>query len=106
LNELGLVEAHGATRSRTYTLAPVIYQAMGDEAAYTRQVGFSKLQNEQLVLNYVAQYGQIQRAGVMELCRLTKDQASKLLAKLRDQNRLVQNGTYRTTFYTLPDDSG
>jgi ATP-dependent DNA helicase RecG len=106
LNELGLVEAHGATRSRTDTLAPVIYQAMGDEAAYTRQVGFSKLQNEQLVLNYVAQYGQIQRAGVMELCRLTKDQASKLLAKLRDQNRLVQNGTYRTTFYTLPDDSG
>jgi len=105
LNELGLVEAHGATRSRTYTLAPVIYQAIGDEAAYTRQVGFSKLQNEQLVLNYVTQHGQIQRADVMELCRLTPAQASKLLAKLRDQNRLVQNGAYRTTFYTLPDDS-
>ena len=105
LNELGLVEAHGATRSRTYTLAPVIYQAIGDEAAYTRQVGFSKLQNEQLVLNYVTQHGQIQRADVMELCRLTPAQASKLLAKLRDQNRLVKNGAYRTTFYTLPDDS-
>jgi len=103
LNEAGLVQAHGITRSRTYTLAPTIYQATGHKAEYTRQIGFSPLQNEQLVLNYVAQHGQIKRAEVMNLCRLSKDQASKLLQKLRDKGLLINHGTRRAAFYTLPD---
>jgi ATP-dependent DNA helicase RecG len=70
LNEAGLVQAHGITRSRTYTLASTVYQAAGNKAEYTRQLGFSTLQNEQLVLNYIEQHGQIKRAEVMELCRL------------------------------------
>lgn len=104
LNELGLIQAHGANRSRNYTLAPSVYQATGNQAEYTRQVGFSNLQNEQLVLNYAAQHGQIKRSDVMELCRLTKDRASRLLQKLRDQGKLVQHGRLRATFYTLPPD--
>jgi len=103
LNEAGLVQAHGITRSRTYTLAPTIYQATGHKAEYTRQIGFSPLQNEQLVLNYVAQHGQVKRSEVMDLCRLSKDQASKLLHKLRERGNLVHHGAHRATFYTLPD---
>ncbi|GAB4302227.1 MAG: ATP-binding protein [Oscillatoriaceae cyanobacterium] len=106
LNEAGLVQAHGVTRSRTYTLAPTVYQAAGHKAEWTRQLGFSALQNEQMVLNYVAQYGQIKRADVIDLCRLTKDQASELLQKLKNQGRLLQHGTRRGTFYTLPSELG
>jgi ATP-dependent DNA helicase RecG len=103
LNEIGLVQAHGINRSRTYTLAPTVYQAAGQKAEYTRQIGFSNLQNEQFVLNYAAQHGQIKRSDVMDLCRLTKDQASKLLQKLKQQGRLNQHGMRRATFYTKVD---
>jgi ATP-dependent DNA helicase RecG len=103
LNEIGLVQAHGIGRSRTYTLAPTVYQAAGQKAEYTRQIGFSNLQNEQFVLNYAAQHGQIKRSDVMDLCRLTKDQASKLLQKLKQQGRLNQHGMRRATFYTKVD---
>ncbi len=106
LNEAGLVQAHGMTRNRTYTLALGLYQAAGHKAEYTRQKGFSVLQNEQLVLNYVADHGQITRADVIDLCRLTKDQASRLLYKLRDQGRLIQRGQLRGAIYTLPDQNG
>ena len=102
LNEAGLVQAHGITRSRTYTLASTVYQAAGNKAEYTRQLGFSTLQNEQLVLNYIEQHGQIKRAEVMELCRMSENQASKLLIKLRNQGRLRSHGTRGGTFYTVP----
>jgi ATP-dependent DNA helicase RecG len=101
LNEAGLVQAYRITRSRTYTLASTVYQAAGNKAEYTRQVGFSTLQNEQLVLNYIEQHGQIKRAEVMELCRLSENQASKLLIKLRNQGRLRSRGTRGGTFYTV-----
>ena len=103
LNEAGLVQAHGVNRHRTYTLALGIYQAAGDRSEYTRQVGFLPLQHEQLVLNYAAQHGQIKRAEVMELCRLTKDQASKLLKKLKGRGSLIQHGTQRASIYKLPE---
>lgn len=102
LNEVGLVQAHGNTRSRTYTLVPGLYAE--HKAEYTRQQGFAALQHEQLVINYVAQYGQIKRADVIDLCRLSKDQASKLLYKLRDEGRLLQQGQRRGTLYVLPAD--
>jgi len=43
------------------------------------QAGFSGLHHEQMVLNFVREHGQIKRADVMDLCRLTKDQAWDLL---------------------------
>lgn len=101
LTEAGLVEAHGATRARSYTLSASLYQAVGDKAAYTRQLGFSPIQHEQMVLSYVRQHGQIKRAEVMELCRLSESQAKKLLARLRDEQRLTQVGERRGSYYTL-----
>ncbi|TBW08715.1 ATPase [Azotobacter chroococcum] len=101
LTEAGLVEAHGATRARSYTLSATLYQAVGDKAAYTRQLGFSPIQHEQMVLSYVRQHGQIKRAEVMELCRLSESQAKKLLARLRDEQRLTQGGERRGSYYTL-----
>ena len=62
LVEAGLVQPHGNTRSRSYTLSAEVYQAKGQQVAYTRQAGFSSLQNEQMVLSHVRHHGQIRRA--------------------------------------------
>lgn len=101
LTEAGLVEAHGATRGRSYTLSASLYQAVGDKAAYTRQAGFAPIQHELMVLNYVQQHGQIKRAEVMELCRISTDQAAKLLKKLKDKGAIVQSGKNRGASYTI-----
>ncbi|GGH90164.1 ATPase [Pseudomonas fluvialis] len=99
LTEAGLVEAHGSTRGRSYTLSASLYQAVGDKAAYTRQAGFTPIQHEQMVLNYVQQHGQIQRAEVMDLCRLSPDQAAKLLKRMKDKGVLRQQGERRWAVY-------
>lgn len=99
LTEAGLVEAHGSTRGRSYTLSASLYQAVGDKAAYTRQAGFAPIQHEQMVLNYVQQHGQIQRAEVMDLCRLSPDQAAKLLKRMKDKGVLIQQGERRWAVY-------
>lgn len=101
LLEAGLVEAHGNTRSRSYTLSLDMYHAKGDKLAYTRQVGFSQLQHPEMVLNYVRQHGRIQRSEVMALCHLSESQAKALLQRLKNEGRLAQHGVRRWTFYTL-----
>ena len=101
LTEAGMVEAHGATRGRSYTLSAEIYRLSGDKAAYTRQAGFSAIQHEQMVLSYVQQHGRITRAEVMTLCRLSVDQSAKLLKRLKERGLLVQQGERRWASYSL-----
>lgn len=103
LLEAGLVQAHGATKGRTYTLSPGVYMADGNKAAYTRQAGFSALQHEQLVLNYARQHGSIRRSEVVELCRLTAPQSRDLLKRLKVAGQLVQHGERRGAYYTLAE---
>lgn len=105
LVEAGLVEAHGKTRGRTYTLSAAMYKAKGDKVAYTRQAGFSRLQNEQMVLSHVQHHGRVQRQEVMDLCHMSKDQATRLLKALKDDGRLQQHGERRGAYYSLPADS-
>ena len=102
LTEAGLIEAHGATRARSYTLSASLYRAAGDAVAYTRQAGFTPLQNAQLVLNFVHQHGQIRRADAMDLCRLSEDQARNLLKQLVENGSLVMHGQRRWAYYTEP----
>lgn len=105
LVETGLVEAHGSTRGRSYTLSASLYQAAGQKAAYTRQMGFSAIQHEQMILSYVAQHGQIKRGDVMELCRLDEDQAWRVLKRLVKRRALAKTGERRGAFYTVPNPS-
>jgi len=103
LTEAGLVEAHGSTRARSYTLSASLYQAVGNKAAYTRQAGFSPIQHEQMVLNYVQQHGQIKRAEVMELCRLSEGQAKDLLKRMKGSGALALHGRGPASAYQLPE---
>jgi ATP-dependent DNA helicase RecG len=101
LVEAGLVEAHGNTRNRSYTLSAQWYRARGERLAYTRQAGFSGLQHEQLVLAHVQHHGRIQRHEVIELCHLSQDQATSLLKRLKLEGKLIQHGQRRWAYYTL-----
>ena len=73
--------------------------------AYTRQMGFSNLQHEQLVLSSVRQHGAmtntIQRAEVIELCRLSEGQAKDLLKRMKMNELLLLEGAGRTGAYRL-----
>lgn len=99
LVEANMVEAHGSKRGRTYTLSASVYQRSGQKAEYVRQAGFDRLQQEQMVLKYIDAHDTIKRADVMELCRITKDQASKLLKSLVDEGKIIRMGERRGTFY-------
>lgn len=102
LVEAGLVEAHGGTpRTRSYMLAARLYRGIGQRAEFTRQVGFSAIQHEQMVLNFVKQHGEIRRSDVIELCRVTPEQAKLILKKLKDDHSLLQRGLRRGAYYTL-----
>jgi ATP-dependent DNA helicase RecG len=99
LTEAGLVEAHGTGRGRTYTLSAKVYQRVGQKSAYVRQAGFDPIQQEQMVLAYIDKHGSIKRADVMDLCRITKDQAYKLLNRLKHNDQVVQTGTRKGATY-------
>lgn len=99
LTEAGLVEAHGNTRGRSYTLSAPVYVVVSDKAAYTRQVGFGPIQHEQMVLSYIRQHGQIRRAEVMDLCRLTEGQAKQLLRRLVASSKVTLQGAARASAY-------
>ena len=101
LVEAGLVQPHGSNRNRSYTLSADVYRAKGEQVAYTRQAGLSVLQHEQLVINHIQHHGRIQRREVMDLCYLSKDQASKLLGRMKGEGKLIQHGQRRGSFYTL-----
>lgn len=101
LLESGLIEAHGIGRGRSYTLSAQIYQQTGQKAAYVRQAGFDAIQQEQMVLKYVAIHHSIKREEVMELCRLNKDQAYRLLKKLTKTGAIHFEGKGKGGRYVL-----
>ncbi len=101
LVETGLVEAHGVKRGRTYTLSAKVYRTLGQSAGYVRQAGFDPIQQEQMVLQYVGKHGQITRRDVADLCRLTPDQAKRLLSRLVAQGKLELQGSRKTAYYRL-----
>jgi len=99
LVEVGLLQAHGAGRGRSYTLSPDLYRLLGEKAEYTRQAGFGRLQQEQMVKSYVDQHGRITRQEVVELCRLTPNQAYKLLVSLCNNGFLKKQGLKKGSSY-------
>jgi ATP-dependent DNA helicase RecG len=98
----GIVDAVGSGRGRRYRLAAGVYRALGEAAAYVRNLGFEPLRQEQMVLQYVDSHGSIARREAMELCGLTGAQASYLLARLVRRGELVATGKQRWTRYERP----
>lgn len=102
LVESGLVQAHGIKKGRVYTLSPRVYRESGQPAAYIRQAGFDPIQQEQMVLNYIHEHGQIARGEVSELCQIDDYQATRLLSRLVQRHTLVRVGAGRGAHYRRP----
>lgn len=103
LVEFGLLEARGEGRGRTYHLAAELYREIGEPAAYVRSRGFTPIQQEQMVLTYASEHGSIGRKEAAELCRLSPDQASRLLRRLVSEGKLSMTGQRRTARYLLAE---
>ena len=76
LVEIGLIEAHGIKKGRTYTLSAETYRDLGESTSYIRQTGFDSIQQEQMVLQCVQNSGKITRKDVMDLLP-TKSRSSQ-----------------------------
>lgn len=68
-------------------------------ADYVRQAAFDDTPQEQRVLHYLQKHEQITRKDAAHLCRLSLDQASRLLRRLVNQGKLRARGSgdQRTT---------
>ncbi|MCY3926122.1 MAG: putative DNA binding domain-containing protein [bacterium] len=99
LVERGLLESRGEGKGRTYHLAAELYRELGESAAYVRTRGFDPIQQEQMVLTYVARHGSIARAEAADLCRIAPDQASRLLRRMVRAGKLIMTGSRRTARY-------
>lgn len=99
LVEAGLVEERGQKKGRTWHLSAAAYRALGDKAAYVRQRGFEPLQQAQMVLQYVEKHGRITRREAAELCRLSPDQAYRLLTRLTGEGHLARRGSKKGAWY-------
>ena len=99
LVEAGLVEAHGVGRGRTYTLSAKVYQHADQKAAYVRQAGFDRIQQEQMVLKFIETHGSIKRADAADLCQIGPFQASRLLKRLAENGKIIPKGKGKGTVY-------
>jgi len=99
LVEAGLVEERGSKKGRTWHLSAAAYRALGDKAGYVRRRGFEPLQQEQMVLQYVATHGRITRREAAELCRISPDQAYRLLTRLVGAGQIVRHGSKKGAWY-------
>ena len=94
LSKLGLVEARGTGRARRYHLTSSFYrEAVASE--YVRLVGMDQIQQEQMVLSYVREFGRITRGQTAELCALSPTQAGALLRKMALSGTLELKGERR-----------
>lgn len=101
LVEVGLLERRGDKKGRTYLLSASVYREMGHPEAYIRARGFEPLQMEQMIFQYIQAHGQITRREVVELCRLSENQAGYLLKKLTERGELELVGSGRGAHYKL-----
>ncbi len=101
LCETGFLEAHGTGRGRTYTLSAHLYQKTGQQAEYIRQIGFNKIQQEQMVMRFIQKHKKIRRSDVVELCHLTPNQSTKLLMQLANKGKIYKHGDRKTAFYNF-----
>lgn len=99
LIELGMAEGVGNGSARRYMLSSKVYSATDNKAGYSRQRGWDIMQEREMILSYLDKFREIDRAGVMDLCRCTGNHASWLLRKMVEDGVIEQCGQSRATHY-------
>jgi ATP-dependent DNA helicase RecG len=100
--ERGHVEARGEGKGRTWHLSASVYRMLESPAGYVRVHGFEPLQQEQMILSFVAAHRRITRAQAADLCATTPEQASRVLRRMAGEGKLEQQGERKGTYYELP----
>ncbi len=106
LHEMGLVEARGESRGRTYHLSAELYRRLGLPEAYVRMHGISQIRQEAMIMEYVQAHGRIERRHVIDLCGLSSPQAGRLLKKMCESGKLLRRGTPPRWTYYVPANMG
>jgi ATP-dependent DNA helicase RecG len=104
--ERGWVQPRGSGKGRSWHLSAAVYRMLDAPSGYVRVHGFEPLQQEQMILQYVAVHGQITRNQAAELCGLSPDQANRVLRRLVSADKLGQQGENKGRVYVLPTGPG
>jgi len=99
LTESGFVEARGEKRGRSYHLSAAVYEKLGLKSGYVRTKGFDRIRQEAMALEYARAHGRIVRSEAAELCGISDDQATRLLARLVRNGKLTKHGSRRWAYY-------
>ena len=101
LVELGMVEAVGNGVARHYMLSAKVYALTNNETGYTRQRGFTVIQECEMILAHLSHFSKISRGETAELCKCNDNHAYFLLRKLADEGRIERIGNGRYAIYHL-----
>lgn len=82
-------------------LSAALYEISGNKAGYTRQKGWTSIQEKEMIIAHFENFQTITRKEVMELCKCNKDHATWLLQQLRKENKIKLSGTGRNSQYVL-----
>ena len=95
--EMGLVEASGNGKNRSYILGKKVYREINESVQYVRQTGIDSIRYPELVLKLArTQNGIITKQDICELLKITPSQAYSLIKKLQRENKiyLLNGGKY------------
>ena len=87
--ESGLIEASGKGKNRTYILGKKIYRENKETIQYVRQTDIDSIRYPELVMKLAnTQNGIITKQNVVELLKVTPQQAYTIIRKLQSEGRL------------------
>ena len=87
--ELGLIEATGKGKDRTYTLGKKIYRENKKTIQYVRQTDIDSVRYPELVIKLAeTQNGIITKQDVIELLKVTPTQAYAVIKKLQQAGKI------------------
>lgn len=88
------LERIGTGRGTYYQLSQEVLASLGDKAKYTRIRGLSEVRKLELVRDHVRRHGHVTNEEVQQIAQVNRNQALRLLKKLRDAGdvRLVGGG--------------
>ena len=102
LVETGLIEARGASTTRSYMLSGRVYARAGKEVNFVRQSDIDTVRHPELIMKLAKQQGgSVMRRDVEDLLHLPQKQAYRLLAKLVKKGELTRVGRGAGAHYEL-----
>lgn len=99
LSGRGFIEERNERKERVYYLTTQLHRQIG---LVSRLLRPSLAEQEEMVLRYVDQYGQITRREILEILNISERQARSLLRRLTTNNRLKLQSLGRSAYYIRP----